>query len=197
MPASSSEIDNTPSTDRLVIRIKLIPPAPQPPAWRRLSPVALAILAVAAVLLTWLGIRTFTADPTPPPTATNVRSVAPTPIPAGPIPARPKPIEQEAPQPPDPPPSPVNEVIPDVPQSALDTIRGTIRVAVRVTIDNQGAVVDATAEERGPSRYFERLSLAAAKQWTFTPAKSQEPRTVLVRFNFTRFAATAEASPEQ
>ena len=100
----------------------------------------------------------------------------------------------EVPEQPDAPPSPVNEVIPTVPRSALDTIRGTIRVAVRVTIDSQGAVVDTTAEERGPSRYFERLSLEAAKHWIFTPAQLEDRRVMFVRFNFTRAGATATAS---
>ena len=42
-------------------------------------------------------------------------------------------VELEAKTNPDVLPSPINEVIPDVPRSALQTIRGTIRVSVRVT----------------------------------------------------------------
>jgi TonB family protein len=84
-------------------------------------------------------------------------------------------------------------VIPDVSKSALDTIRGTIRVAVRVKIDKQGTVIGTITEERGPSRYFERHAVDASKKWTFTPAKVDE-RTMLLKFNFTRFGATAEAS---
>jgi TonB family protein len=98
---------------------------------------------------------------------------------------------------PDATPSPIHEVIPDVPQSALNTIRGTVRVSVRVIVDNEGMVLAAAADDAGPSRYFERLALEAAKQWTFTPASSQEQRIVLVKFNFTRSGTTASANPLQ
>jgi hypothetical protein len=108
----------------------------------------------------------------------------------------PKPANETTVQP-DAPPSTVNEVIPDVPRSALETIRGTVRVSVRVIVDRQGTVVAAAADDRGPSRYFERLSVEASKSWTFTPASSDEPRIMLVRFNFTRAGATAHASPLQ
>jgi TonB family protein len=67
-------------------------------------------------------------------------------------------------------PSPVNEVIPDVPQSALQTIRGTVRVSVRLTVDKDGTVLAAAADDPGPSRYFERLAIEASKKWTFAPA---------------------------
>jgi TonB family protein len=92
-------------------------------------------------------------------------------------------------------PTPVNEVVPEVPRSALQTIRGTIRVAIRVTIDRQGAVSAATTEERGPSRYFERLSTDAAKQWRFEPSSSGKSRNALLRFNFTRDGASARQIP--
>ena len=65
---------------------------------------------------------------------------------------------------PDAPPSPINEVIPDVSRSARETIRGTIRVSIRVIVDKQGAVLDATADEPGPSRYFERLVCRGSKE---------------------------------
>jgi TonB family protein len=184
-PAAESPLD-TPSTGRLVIRIKLIPQQ-QPPARRRLSKSAwLVLIGAVAVLLGWFGVRTFKSEPTPPPPAI---STAPAPAP--------KPVELPVQVPADAPTSPLNEHLPDVPQSALDTIRGTVRVAVRVTIDNQGTVTDAIAADRGPSRYFERLALNSSKQWTFTPTRSDAPRIMLVRFNFTRTGVTAEASPEQ
>jgi TonB family protein len=87
----------------------------------------------------------------------------------------------------------INEVVPDVPRSALQTIRGTVRVRVRVTLDKQGTVIAATAEDPGPSRYFERLSLAAAQKWTFAPTTTNGQRQLLVRFDYTRQQATARA----
>jgi TonB family protein len=87
------------------------------------------------------------------------------------------------------------EVMPTVAQSALDTVRGTIRVALRVDIDREGAVVAVTSEEPGPSRYFERRCIDAAKKWAFAPAQTDEPRSMRIRFAITRSGVTASASP--
>jgi TonB family protein len=180
----------TPSARRLVIRVKLIPQEPQPQAWWRSNKSVLLIVVAVAALLAWLGISTFRSDPEPSPPLTARTESAPVVV----TPPPSKPVTEVQPQP-DAPPSAINEVIPDVPQSALDTIRGTVRVSVRVVLDKRGAVIDATADDRGPSRYFERLAVEASKQWTFTPANLAERRTVLVRFNFTRAGATAHANP--
>lgn len=183
-----------PSTSRLVIRVKLIPrEAPPPRAKWRSSKSALLLTsgAVAAALLSWLGISTFKSDPVRTEVAPVV-AAAPKPAPET---TETGPVEPEVQQPPAAPTSAINEVIPDVPRSALNTIRGTVRVSVRVSVDKQGTVVDAAAEDRGPSRYFERLALEAAKKWTFTPAPSEERRMMRVRFNFTQAGASAHASP--
>ena len=90
------------------------------------------------------------------------------------------------------PPSPINEVLPNPSRSALQTIRGTVKVTVRVTIDQQGTVIAASPEDPGPSRYFERLSVDAAKRWTFT-ASGEPQRTMLLRFHFTRDGTTARS----
>jgi len=187
-PATETPTD-TPPTDRLVIRIKLEPkeePAPPPPT-PRLNKGAMALAAgVVAVLLGWFGIGNLKSDPPPPPPAVTAKAPS-----AAPVPTPPEPEVQQQPASP---PSAVNEVVPDVPQSALNTIRGTVRVVVRVNIDQQGTVVAATAADSGPSRYFERLSIEASKKWTFTPANVDDQRVMLVQFNFTRGGATATAS---
>ena len=189
MPATESQPDAPPAS-RLVIRIKLMPQAP-PPARRRFSKSALLLIAggVIAVVLGWLGIHTFLESESSPPVAARAEEV---PVVSDSPPA--KPLASEVQPQLDTPLLPVDEVIPDVPRSALDTIRGTVRVSVRVSIDKRGTVVDATADDRGPSRYFERLAVEAAKKWTFTPANSEESRTMLLRFNFTRSGASAQAS---
>lgn len=61
-------------------------------------------------------------------------------------------------------------------------------------VDKDGTVLIATADEPGPSRYFERLAVEASKKWTFTPADSEAQRIMLVRFNFTRAGTTARAN---
>jgi TonB family protein len=88
-------------------------------------------------------------------------------------------------------------VIPEVKRSARETIRGTVRVSVRVIVDQEGSVLAATADDPGPSRYFERLAIQASKKWTFAPTDSEEQRIMLVRFAFTRAGTTARASSLQ
>jgi len=84
------------------------------------------------------------------------------------------------------PPSAVHEELPIVPGRARRTIRGHIKVSVRVIVDTEGTVVAALVDERGPSRYFERLSIEAAKKWTFPADDAQAKRLKLVQFEFTR-----------
>jgi TonB family protein len=190
------------ATSRLVIRIKLPPQAPPPaPARRPLSKGALLlVLGPVAALLIWAGISMFATDRKPPPSTTP----APAPSEAAPVvstepPPKPAtevtPVEPEAPKQRAPSASPSNEVIPDVPRSARNTIRGTIRVTIRVIVDTDGTVLAATADEPGPSRYFERLSVEAARKWTF--ARAPEQRVMLVRFYFKRSGTTARASTPQ
>lgn len=62
------------------------------------------------------------------------------------------------------------QVLPDVPQSARDTIQGKVRVRVRVAVDPSGSVTGATLDSAGPSKYFANLALQAAQRWKFGPA---------------------------
>jgi len=66
----------------------------------------------------------------------------------------------------------IHQVLPDVPQSARDTIRGTVRVGIKVSVDPSGRVTDATIDSPGPSSYFANLALQAARQWKFAPPRS-------------------------
>jgi TonB family protein len=90
-------------------------------------------------------------------------------------------------------PSDVHEEIPDVPLRARQTIRGTVRVSVRVIVNNDGTVFAALTDEPGPSRYFERLAVDASKKWTFSPVDAENERLMLLRFEFTREGTTARA----
>jgi TonB family protein len=111
--------------------------------------------------------------------------------------AQTKSVEPEVRKQPDASPSPIREVIPNVPRSARETIRGTVRVSVRVIVDKEGRVVVAAANDPGPSRYFERLAVQASKKWTFAPTDSEEQRIMLLRFNFTRGGTRARANSLQ
>lgn len=89
----------------------------------------------------------------------------------------------------------VHEEIPEVSRSARESIRGRIKIAVRVTVDRSGNVVDQTLENPGPSRYFARAAVNAARKWKFAPADTQDSRKWLLWFEFTRAGATGHASP--
>jgi eukaryotic-like serine/threonine-protein kinase len=66
----------------------------------------------------------------------------------------------------------VHEVFPKVPKKASDTIWGTVRVGVTVSVDAAGNVIATELDSAGPSKYFAALSLQAARNWRFAPPKS-------------------------
>ncbi len=77
--------------------------------------------------------------------------------------------------------------MPDVSQKALETIRGKVRVSVKVSVDASGKVTDAAFEAPGPSKYFADAAIHAAKNWTFAPPSSngeKVPSEWLLRFEF-------------
>ncbi|MFZ0636560.1 MAG: TonB family protein [Candidatus Acidiferrales bacterium] len=78
----------------------------------------------------------------------------------------------------------VHRVLPEVSQKARDTIRGTVRVGVKVDVDRSGNVVDAALDSPGPSKYFADIALQAAQGWSFAPAKSDDARALILRFEF-------------
>lgn len=131
-------------------------------------------------------------SPSSAPSSSQVEAPDAAPIEAGDTPSDTASVEKPL----DATPVPIDEVIPTVPQSALQTIRGTVRVAIRVTIDREGTVTSAISEVPGPSRYFERLSREAATQWTFTPAET-DGRAMLLRFHYTQEGPTAWAEVPQ
>jgi TonB family protein len=88
----------------------------------------------------------------------------------------------------------VEQVLPDVPRSASNTIHGTVRVTVRVRVDARGSVLGVSFVSAGPSRYFSRLASDAARKWKFTPAQRGGQPVVsswTVRFEFTRLGRRA------
>ncbi|MBI3695739.1 MAG: TonB family protein [Acidobacteria bacterium] len=83
----------------------------------------------------------------------------------------------------------VHQVLPTVPRQASNTIRGTVKVRVRVRVDPSGAVVGAKLDSPGPSKYFAGLAVEAARRWEFAPPKMDD-RAVssewVLRFEFVR-----------
>jgi outer membrane biosynthesis protein TonB len=89
----------------------------------------------------------------------------------------------------------VHQAIPDVPLAARRTIHGHIKVWVRVVVDADGAVFAAVADRTGPSHYFQRLAVEAAKKWTFPPAGGSARRIMQVQFDFSRDGTIGHARP--
>jgi TonB family protein len=89
----------------------------------------------------------------------------------------------------------LHEEIPSVPRSARDTIRGHVKVAVRVTVDRSGNVVSQTLDNPGPSKYFAHLATQAARKWKFAATDRQQSREWLLRFEFSRDGTTGHAVP--
>jgi TonB family protein len=81
------------------------------------------------------------------------------------------------------------QVLPDVLESARNTIRGTVKVRVNVDVDRSGNVEGADLQSPGPSKYFARAALQAAQQWKFKPANIGGQGVLsswTLRFEFTR-----------
>jgi TonB family protein len=83
---------------------------------------------------------------------------------------------------------------PDISSSARQTIRGVIKIAVRVNVDRSGNVVVATLASHASSKYFARAALDAAKKWKFSPAADPASAAWLLHFEFTHAGATAHAA---
>jgi TonB family protein len=90
-------------------------------------------------------------------------------------------------------PSALQEVIPEVPESARRTISGHVKVWVRVIVGHDGSVFAATADRIGPSKYFERLAVEAARKWKFPPIDTQSQRLMQIRFDFSRDGTTGQS----
>lgn len=85
-----------------------------------------------------------------------------------------------------------HKVVPEVSQKARDTIRGTVRINVRVQLNSDGSVSSADLDSPAPSQFFANLALKAARQWQFAPSAGA---SALIRFDFTNASTSASVSP--
>jgi serine/threonine-protein kinase len=92
-------------------------------------------------------------------------------------------------------PSIQRKVLPVVSEKARSTIRGSVRINVRVQLNPDGTVSSAELANPAPSQFFADLSLKAARQWQFAPPSSSPsdplPSSTVVRFDFTRTSTAA------
>jgi hypothetical protein len=76
----------------------------------------------------------------------------------------------------------LDQVMPTVSDHTKSTLRGRFMVNVRVRVDPAGKVVDSKLDLRGPSAYFAKRSMEAARQWKFRPSDGEQ--TWVLRFEF-------------
>jgi len=181
-------------------------------------PVIIGAIALLAVIIAAVVVRSHKSQPPPAPDQETQTASAPTSSPAPPPQPAPKPAAkapaETAPKPtPEPqaaapeakpqaaPPPPVSgrtasekgavadRVMPEPSSKASQTIRGKVSVKVRLSVDSEGKVTDASFDSPGPSRYFSNLALQAAHKWRFKPAQSNgqpAPSEWTLHFEFRR-----------
>ena len=175
------------------------PPEPAPaPASSNRGKIVVISIAVVAVLVVVLGLVFFRSSQgssqTPAPTSPVAQS---TPKPAatsspGPVaPAAAAPTQSSDG-------AVMHQVLPDIPKGAMNTITGTIKVAVKVQVDPSGKVTSATYKMAGHGQYFANHAVKAAQGWTFAPPQSNgqpQPSTWLLQFRFKR--SGIQVSPQR
>jgi len=88
----------------------------------------------------------------------------------------------------------LQRVMPQVSPGARRTIQGKIKVRVKVKVDAAGNVEAVELESGGPSKYFSRLALEAARDWKFSPAPAGEQSASEWRLTFAFSRARTEVS---
>ena len=86
----------------------------------------------------------------------------------------------------------VHRVVPEVSAKARSTIRGTVRINVRVQLSPDGSVSSAALDSPASSQFFANIALKAARDWRFRPSSES---SALLRFDFTNSASNAYLVP--
>jgi TonB family protein len=176
-------------------------PPPKRPTRRGLI---FAVLLVAAVVVGFVVFHSRGKNAAAPATATSEQPTVQAPPQTAPAPAAKPPVQQSTPVP-----QPLkkatgtrgevaHQVLPDVPQSARNTITGTIKISVQVEVDSSGKVTAAKLTHPGPSQYFARLALKAAQEWEFSPPAADGAPTAstwVIQFRLKRTSIQASAQP--
>ena len=160
------------------------------PAAKHWPTPAMAAGALAVLAVIWICWRLLHGHPSPPQPASSIaqsysRQTAPPAAPAQ---------NMTAPAPTSAVPAILHEEIPEVSRHARESIRGRIKVTVRVTVDRSGNVVGQRLLNSGSSKYFARLAGGAAGKWKFAPADKQGSRAWLLQFEFTRGGVVGHAA---
>ena len=84
------------------------------------------------------------------------------------------------------------QVMPEFLPGALQSIHGKFIVRIRVTVDAAGNVSGTAFDSEGPSQYFAKAAMLAAKKWKFKtaqPGGPAVPSAWILQFQFTRAGA--------
>ncbi|HEY1423845.1 MAG TPA: TonB family protein [Candidatus Acidoferrum sp.] len=99
-------------------------------------------------------------------------------------------------------PTVIRKILPEVSEKARNTIRGSVRINVRVQLNPDGTVSSAELANPAASQFFADLALKAARQWQFGPpasadsaSSSEPPTSATIRFDFTQISTAATALP--
>jgi TonB family protein len=86
--------------------------------------------------------------------------------------------------------------MPEVSRAAQNSIHGVVKVRVQLNVNESGEVALAGLAAHGPSRYFAKQALDAARQWTFTPPTADNKPVAsrwMLEFDFRRSGVKTEA----
>jgi len=86
----------------------------------------------------------------------------------------------------------LHQAVPDVSSKARSTIRGTVRINVRVKLNPDGSVSSAELDSPASSQFFANIALKAARDWRFAPSSAP---SALLRFDFTNSGSNAYLVP--
>jgi TonB family protein len=193
-----------PETAQLQQKPVNMPASPRPSKSR---PAVFATVAVVLVMAVIVAVWHFRQTPAAAPTTEQAATQTTTPA-APPPPSEAAPVEAAAPaNPPATAPLATSEpqaeavpggtakgevvkrVQPDVLPAAQASIHGKVVVNLRVNVDANGDVSNASPESPQVSRYFTRVAVEAAREWKFSPPQAQGKAAASVwalRFEFHR-----------
>jgi TonB family protein len=165
-------------------------PEPATPRKRPALPVTIGLAAVLAIVfaIVYFGRSKSSTPPTGATQQPSTTAQVPAPQASEAPPLAPKPQASSG--------DVTHQVLPDVPQSAKNTITGTVKVVVQAEVDASGKVTSAKLKSSGSSKYFAGLALKAAPQWEFSaPQVNGQPTasTWLLQFRFRRTGTQASA----
>jgi TonB family protein len=141
-----------------------------------------------------------TPQPVSPTTPSSDASTSPSTAHPEPQPTQPQPEQKLPSRPRNAPGAVANRVLPAVSPEAADSMRASVLVILRVTVNRNGSVADISYVSPGPGNYFARVAQRAALTWKFDPPLREghaEPSVWRLRFFFSRRDVDVTASEEE